>query len=61
MTQQQSESIKNEVDAVVNAEGSSFVRMLEEPMWQAIFASVTTISLFGVVLSGIWLMDAIVN
>jgi hypothetical protein len=35
--------------------------MLEEPMWQAIFASVTTISLFGFVVSGIWLMDAIVN
>ncbi|MDJ0877524.1 MAG: hypothetical protein QNI86_02875 [Halieaceae bacterium] len=61
MTKQQSESVKNEVNAVVEGEQGGFLRLLEEPMWQAIFASVTTISLFGVVVSGIWLMDAIVN
>ena len=61
MTQQQSEAIKNEVNAVVQGEAGGFLRMLEEPMWQAVFASVTTISLFGFVVTGIWLMDAIVN
>lgn len=61
MTNEQSQAVKNEIDAVVPAEQGSFVQRLEDPMWQAIFASVTTISLFGVVLSGIWLMDAIVN
>ena len=61
MTKQQPESVKNEVNAVVEGEQGGFLRLLEEPMWQAIFASVTTISLFGVVVSGIWLMDAIVN
>ena len=61
MTNQQTESVKNEIDAVVEARQGGFVALLEEPMWQAIFASVTTISLFGVVVSGIWLMDAIVN
>ena len=61
MTHEQSEAVKSEVNAVVEGEASGFVRLLEEPMWQAIFASVTTISLFGVVVSGIWLMDAIVN
>lgn len=61
MTQQQSETVKNEVTAAIESETSRFVSMLEEPMWQAIFASVTTISLFGFVVSGIWLMDAIVN
>ena len=61
MTKQQSESVRNEVNAVVEGEQGGFLRLLEEPMWQAIFASVTTISLFGVVVSGIWLMDVIVN
>ncbi len=61
MTQQQSAVVKNDVSAAIEGETSRFVRMLEEPMWQAIFASVTTISLFGVVVTGIWLMDAIVN
>ncbi|MEE4191782.1 MAG: hypothetical protein V2I66_09380 [Halieaceae bacterium] len=61
MTQQQSETVKSEVTAAIEGDTSPFVRMLEEPMWQAIFASVTTISLFGFVVSGIWLMDAIVN
>ena len=46
MTQQQSEAIKNEVNAVVQDEARGVVRMLENPMWQAIFASVTTISLW---------------
>ena len=61
MTNEQSQAVKNDIDAVVSAEQGGFLRLLEEPMWQAVFASVTTISLFGVVLSGIWLMDAIVN
>lgn len=61
MTNEQSQAVKSEINAVVPAEQRSFLQMLEDPMWQAVFASVTTISLFGVVLSGIWLMDAIVN
>jgi hypothetical protein len=61
MTQQQSESVKNQINAVVEGEQGGFLRMLEEPMWQAIFASVSTISLFGFVLSGIWMVNAIVN
>ena len=61
MTQQQSESIKNEVNAVVQGAEGGFLQMLEDPMWQAVFASVTTISLFGVVLSGIWMVDAILS
>ena len=61
MTQQQPESVKSEVNAVVQSEQGGIVKLLEEPMWQAIFASVITISLFGVVVSGIWMMDVIVN
>lgn len=53
MNHEQSESVQSEQ--------SGAVHLLEQPMWQAIFASVVTISLFGVVLSGIWMMDAIVN
>ncbi len=61
MTQQQSQDLKSDVNAVVEGQQSGFLRLLEEPMYQAIFASVTTISLFGFVVSGIWLMDVIVN
>lgn len=61
MTNEQPQAVKNEINTVVQAEQGGFLQMLEDPMWQAVFASVTTISLFGVVLSGIWLMDAIVN
>ena len=61
MTQQQSQALKNDINAVTNTQQSGFLRLLEEPMAQAIFASVTTISCFGFVLSGIWLVDSIVN
>ncbi len=61
MTQQQPQSLNSEVNAAVDGGNSGLLGMLENPMWQAIVASVTTISLFGVVVSGIWLMDAIVN
>ncbi len=61
MTQQQSQDLKSDVNAVVEGQQGGFLRLLEEPMYQAIFASVTTISLFGFVVSGIWLMDVIVN
>ncbi len=61
MTQQQSQDLKSDVNAVVEVQQGGFLRLLEEPMYQAIFASLTTISLFGFVVSGIWLMDVIVN
>ena len=61
MTEQQSETLKNDVNAIVDAKPSGFVALLEEPMWQAIFASVTTVSLWGFVVGGIAMMDAIVN
>ena len=61
MTQQSSESVNNDVTTAVQSEPGGFVRMIEQPVWQAVFASVVTISLFGVLLSGIWMMDAIVN
>ncbi len=61
MTREQSEAVKNEVNAVVDGEQSGLVQLLEQPMWQAIFASVVTISMFGVVLSGIWTVSAIMN
>ncbi len=60
MTHELPSAVNSEVNADV-VEGSGFFHLLEQPVWQAIFASVTTIGLFGVVLSGIWLMDAIVN
>ena len=61
MTQQQSQTVKNEINAVVETEQGGFVRLLEDPMAQAVFASISTISLFGFVLSGIWLVNTIVN
>lgn len=61
MTRQPSQSVKNDIDAIVGSEQKGLLRKLEDPMWQAIFASVSTISLFGFVLSGIWMVNAIVN
>jgi hypothetical protein len=61
VTKEQSQTIKNEIDAITKAEKNGFLRLLEDPMGQAIFASISTISCFGFVLSGIWLVDAIVN
>lgn len=61
MTEQQSETLKNDVNAIVEAQPSGLIAKLEDPMWQAIFASVTTISLWGFVIGGIAMMDAIVN
>ena len=61
MTKQQPESLRNEVNTIVEAEAGGLVQLLEDPMWQAIFASVGTISMFGVVLSGIWLVNTILG
>ena len=62
MTQQQSQAIKDEVNKVVQAEqAGGFLHMLEDPMWQAVFASVTTIGMFGFVLSGIWVVNAAIS
>jgi len=61
MTQQQPETVKDEISAVVEGNKGGVLRLLEEPMWQAVFASVSTISLFGFVVSGIWFVNTILN
>ena len=61
MTNQQSAAEKSEINAVIETEDNAFNRLMENPMGQAVFASLSTISLFGFVLSGIWLVNTIVN
>ena len=47
--------------AIPQTRGQQFLQWLEDPFGQVVTASVATIGSFGVVLSGIWLMNLIVG
>ena len=58
-------SISNQTSGEVRAQavtsGQRIVHWLEDPMGQVVAATVATVGSFGMVLSGIWLVNLAVN
>ena len=61
MSKPNNNGVATAVTVAQKTSGQRLLAWLEEPLGQVVAASVATIGSFGMVLSGIWFVNALVN